>query len=164
MNSVTNTAFISSKDIQLCPIYFDCTFFSCLFSLYIDVIVAHGTNVKSLKFKEVCILVKWSSSFSACSRLGLRVRVRFLEAGVSIQTAAASSWVVPSLCFSLSLAALAGFNHHVGQLLHFGRATHIVEDGEGLQVLWDAAGRSRCLRVQSVVQAQQCAVGGVRAA
>lgn len=90
MNSVTNTAFISSKDKHLCPVYFDCTFFSCLFSLYIDVIIAHGTNVKSHKFKEV-ILVKWSSSFSACSCLDLRVRVRFLEAGVSIQTAAASS-------------------------------------------------------------------------
>lgn len=38
------------------------------------------------------------------------------------------------------LAALAGLDDHVGELLDFRRATHVVEDGEGLQVLRNAAG------------------------
>lgn len=48
-------------------------------------------------------------------------------------------------------AALAGFHHHVGELLHFGGPPNIVQDSERLQVLGYAAGRSRCLRVQRVV-------------
>lgn len=48
-------------------------------------------------------------------------------------------------------AALAGFHHHVGQLLHFGGPPDIVQDSEWLQVLGDTAGRSRCLRVQRVI-------------
>lgn len=39
------------------------------------------------------------------------------------------------------LAALAGLDLHVGQLLDFGRLADVVEDGERLQVLGDAAGR-----------------------
>ncbi len=45
-----------------------------------------------------------------------------------------------SLAGPLSLAALAGLDHHVGELLDFRGATHVVEDGEGLQVLRNAAG------------------------
>lgn len=41
----------------------------------------------------------------------------------------------------ISSAALAGLDDHVGELLDFRGATHVVEDGEGLQVLRDAAGR-----------------------
>lgn len=52
-------------------------------------------------------------------------------------------------------AALAGFDDHVGELLHFRRSAHVVEDGERLQVLRNAAGGSGRLRVQHVVQAQQ---------
>lgn len=52
-------------------------------------------------------------------------------------------------------AALAGFDDHVGELLHFRRSAHVVEDGQRLQVLRDAAGRSGRLGVQRVVQAQQ---------
>lgn len=37
-------------------------------------------------------------------------------------------------------AALAGLHDHVGELLHFRGATHVVQDGEGLQVLRNAAG------------------------
>lgn len=48
-------------------------------------------------------------------------------------------------------AALAGFHHHVGELLHFGGPPDVVQDGEWLQVLGDTAGRGRCLRVQRVV-------------
>lgn len=52
-------------------------------------------------------------------------------------------------------AALAGFDDHVGELLHFRYSAHVVEDGERLQVLRNAArGRGR-LGVQRVVQAQQ---------
>lgn len=54
-----------------------------------------------------------------------------------------------------SSAALAGLNDHVGELLHFWGATHVVQDGEGLQVLRNTAGRGRRLRVQRVVEAQQ---------
>lgn len=48
-------------------------------------------------------------------------------------------------------AALAGFHHHVGELLHFRGPPNIVQDSEWLQVLGDTAGRSRCLRIQRVV-------------
>lgn len=48
-------------------------------------------------------------------------------------------------------AALAGFHHHVGELLHFGGPPDVVQDGEWLQVLGDTAGRGRRLRVQRVV-------------
>lgn len=37
-------------------------------------------------------------------------------------------------------ATLAGFHHHVGQLLHFGCPSNIVQDGERLQILGHAAG------------------------
>lgn len=66
----------------------------------------------------------------------------------------------PSVHLSVSVspllpsAALAGLDDHVGQLLHFGGPSRVVEDGEGLQVLGDAAGGSRRLRVEGVVQAQ----------
>lgn len=60
--------------------------------------------------------------------------------------------------FSLALggpgglsAALAGFHHHVGELLHFGGPPNIVQDSEWLQVLGNTAGRSRCLGVQRVI-------------
>ncbi len=52
-------------------------------------------------------------------------------------------------------AALAGFDDHVGELLHFSRSAHVVEDGERLEVLRNAAGGSGRLGVQRVVQAQQ---------
>lgn len=53
------------------------------------------------------------------------------------------------------LAAFAGLHHHVGELLDFRGATHVVEDGEGLQVLRNTAGGGGCFGVQGVVQAQQ---------
>lgn len=51
-------------------------------------------------------------------------------------------------------AALARLDDHVGQLLHFGGSSGVVEDGEGLQVLGDAAGGGGRFRVEGVVQAQ----------
>lgn len=48
-------------------------------------------------------------------------------------------------------ATLAGFDHHVGELLDSRRAADEVHDGEGLQVLRDAAGGGGGLRVQLVV-------------
>ena len=54
-----------------------------------------------------------------------------------------------------SLAALAGLDHHVGELFDFRGAAHVVEDGEGLQVLRNAAGGRRRFGVQGIVQAQQ---------
>lgn len=54
-----------------------------------------------------------------------------------------------------SLAAFAGLDHHVGQLLDFGGTAHVVEDGEGLQILRNAAGGRGRFGVQGVVQAQQ---------
>ena len=54
-----------------------------------------------------------------------------------------------------ALAALAGLDDHVGELLHLGGAAHVVEDGEGLQVLGNTAGGGGGLGVQGVVQAQQ---------
>ena len=39
-------------------------------------------------------------------------------------------------------AAFAGLDDHVGELLHFGGPAGVVQDGEGLQVLGYAAGRS----------------------
>lgn len=53
------------------------------------------------------------------------------------------------------LAAFAGFDHHVGELLHLRGTTHVVEDGEGLQILRNTAGGRGCFGVQGVVQAQQ---------
>lgn len=53
------------------------------------------------------------------------------------------------------LAAFAGLHHHVGELLNFRGATHVVEDGEGLQVLRNTAGGGGRFGVQGVVQAQQ---------
>lgn len=53
------------------------------------------------------------------------------------------------------LAAFAGLDHHVGQLLDFGGTAHVVEDSEGLQILRNAAGRCGRFGVQGVVQAQQ---------
>lgn len=38
------------------------------------------------------------------------------------------------------LAALAGLDLHVGELLYFRGFADVVEDGEGLQVLGDTAG------------------------
>lgn len=84
-----------------------------------------------------------------------------------------SFWHAPSsagTCVGLSAgtsgpsAALAGFDDHVGELLHFSRSAHVVEDGERLEVLRNAAGGSGRLGVQRVVQAQQRAVRGVGAA
>lgn len=54
-----------------------------------------------------------------------------------------------------NLAAFAGLDHHVGQLLDFGGTAHVVEDGEGLQILRNAAGGCGRFGVQGVVQAQQ---------
>lgn len=54
-----------------------------------------------------------------------------------------------------ALAAFAGLDHHVGQLLDFGGTAHVVEDGEGLQILRNAAGGRGRFGVQGVVQAQQ---------
>lgn len=59
---------------------------------------------------------------------------------------------------SLALAALAGFDHHVGKLLDAWRAAYEVHNGEGLQVLGDAAGSSGGLRVHLVVQGQDLTV------
>lgn len=53
------------------------------------------------------------------------------------------------------LAAFAGLDHHVGQLLNFGGTAHVVEDSEGLQILRNAAGGCGRFGVQGVVQAQQ---------
>lgn len=53
------------------------------------------------------------------------------------------------------LATFAGLHHHVGELLDFRGATHVVEDGEGLQVLRNTAGGGGRFGVQGVVQAQQ---------
>ena len=58
-----------------------------------------------------------------------------------------------------SLAALAGLDDHVGELLNFRGATHVVEDGKGLQVLRNTAGWGGRFRVQSVVEAQQLKEG-----
>lgn len=54
-----------------------------------------------------------------------------------------------------SLAALAGLDNHVGELLDFRGASHVVEDGERLQVLRNTAGWGRGFWVQGVVEAQQ---------
>lgn len=45
-------------------------------------------------------------------------------------------WLVKGL-----LAALAGLDLHIGELLYFGGLANVIEDGEGLQVLGDAAGQ-----------------------
>lgn len=58
----------------------------------------------------------------------------------------------------LASAALARFDHHVGQLLDAWRAAYEVHDGEGLQVLGDAAGRGGGLGVHLVVQGQDLSV------
>lgn len=60
--------------------------------------------------------------------------------------------------FYLSLAALARFDHHVGKLLDAWRAAYEVHNGEGLQVLGDAAGSGGGLRVHLVVQGQDLTV------
>lgn len=60
--------------------------------------------------------------------------------------------------FCLSLAALARFDHHVGKLLDAWRAAYEVHNGEGLQVLGDAAGSGGGLRVHLVVQGQDLTV------
>lgn len=52
-------------------------------------------------------------------------------------------------------AALAGLDDHVGELLHFGRPSGVVEDGQRLQVRRNAAGRGRGAGVQRVVQTQE---------
>lgn len=74
-----------------------------------------------------------------------------------------SIWSFGPLLFLLFLsplasAALAGFDHHVGQLLHAGRAAYEVHNGEGLQVLGNAAGSGGGLRVHLVVQGQDLSV------
>ncbi len=56
---------------------------------------------------------------------------------------------------SVLSATLARLDDHVGELLHFGGSSRVVEYGEGFQVLRDTAGRGRRLWIQSVVQAQQ---------
>lgn len=61
---------------------------------------------------------------------------------------------LPPSPLPLSSAALAGLDHHVGKLLHACRAADEVHDGEGLQVLRDAAGGGRGFRVHLVVQGQ----------
>lgn len=68
----------------------------------------------------------------------------------------------PSVLGPGPLATLAGLDDHVGELLHLGGAAHIVEDGEGLQVLRHTAGRGRRLRVQGVVQTQHLRRDGGR--
>ncbi len=87
--------------------------------------------------------------------------MRRMYGGIHLES---SSWHAPSsagTCVGLSAgasgpsAALAGFDDHVGELLHFSRSAHVVEDGERLEVLRNAAGGSGCLGVQRVVQAQQ---------
>lgn len=52
-------------------------------------------------------------------------------------------------------ATLARLDDHVGELLHFGGSSRVVEYRERFQILRDTARGGRCLRVQSVVQAQQ---------
>lgn len=59
------------------------------------------------------------------------------------------------LAFHVFSATLARLDNHVGELLHFRGSSRVVEYCEGFQVLRDTAGGGRCLRVQSVVQAQQ---------
>lgn len=54
----------------------------------------------------------------------------------------------------LNSAALARFDDHVGELLNTWCAAYEVHNGEGLQVLRNAAGRGGGLRVQLVVQGQ----------
>lgn len=60
----------------------------------------------------------------------------------------------------LASAALARFDHHVGKLLHARRAAYEVHNGEGLQVLGNAAGSGRGLGVHLVVQGQDLSVQG----
>lgn len=57
--------------------------------------------------------------------------------------------------FTSFSATLAGLYDHVGELLHFGGSSRVVQYSEGLQVLRDAAGGGGGFRVQSVVQAQE---------
>ena len=52
------------------------------------------------------------------------------------------------------LAAFAGLDLHVGELLDLGRLPDVVEDGERFQVLGDTAGRRRRFGVDGVVQTQ----------
>lgn len=59
------------------------------------------------------------------------------------------------LDFRVFSAALARLDDHVGELLHDRGPSRVVEYREGLQVFRDTAGGGRCLRIQSVVQAQQ---------
>lgn len=70
-----------------------------------------------------------------------------------------SIWRFSPVLFLLFLspftsAALARFDHHVGKLLDAWRAAYEVHNGEGLQVLGNAAGSGRGLRVHLVVQGQ----------
>lgn len=57
-------------------------------------------------------------------------------------------------------AALAVADHHVGELLDPGLAPHVVDDGEGVEGLGDAAGGGRGPRVVLVVEGQD--LGGER--
>lgn len=71
-------------------------------------------------------------------------------------TAHTRSWVVLGAVTSRvsrwalkpwGLAALAGLDNHIGELLDFRGATHVVKDGKGLQVLRNTAGWGGCFRV-----------------
>lgn len=59
---------------------------------------------------------------------------------------------------SLRSATAAGLHNHVGEVLHLRVAAREVEDGEGLHLLWHAAGGDGGIRVQRLVQTQELLV------
>lgn len=83
--------------------------------------------------------------------------------GVGWGASSVPSKILPRyLAFHVVSATLARLDDHVGELLHYGGPSGVVEYSEGLQVFRDAAGGGRGLRIQSVVQAQQLLWGAHR--
>lgn len=52
------------------------------------------------------------------------------------------------------LAALAGLDNHVGELLNFGGFSDVVKDCEGFQVLRHTARRCGCFWIDGVIEAK----------
>lgn len=52
------------------------------------------------------------------------------------------------------LAALAGLDNHVGELLDFGVFSNVVKDREGFQILRHTARRCGCFWINSVIEAE----------
>lgn len=59
------------------------------------------------------------------------------------------------------LAALAGLDNHVGELLDFGGFSNVVKDREGFQILRHTARRCRRFWIDGVIEAKDVAVLGV---